>query len=436
MALVSKIKKNQIFYGWYILAASFAILFLTSGIRFSIGVVFKPLMVEFGWNRSSVSLAFFVNMTIYAFSLIVAGRAYDRYGPKWVIAVSAIFLSAGFMGIAVIDSLWEFFIFYGILAGIGMGGTTVPIFATLMTKWFDKYRGLSVSLGLAGSCAGQFILVPAFTFFVLEYGWRSSYFVVGLIMLFVIVGLGLFVIKGDPKDFGLKPFGHKVEATAELKPDGQSLCKPENLDFSLPEAMKTSSFWFFIIVNFICGSGDFLVVTHLIPMVTDYGISPTTAGNMLAWLGLMSLAGILIAGPASDIIGTKIPFALTFLIRFLLFLMILKVQSKLSFYILSLGFGFTLLAGAPLTPILMGKLYGFSNLGLITGVVVTVHHIAGGFWAYVGGLIFDRTGSYMPAFAISAGMALVAFFSMLLIKEKRYLRKDLPVHGTERFEMD
>ncbi len=422
MSSITTFKKNKIFYGWYILAASFIILFLTSGIRFSIGVVFKPLMFEFGWDRSSISLAFFVNMTIYAFFLIVAGRAFDRYGPKWVIAISAIFLSAGFMGIAFIDSLWQFFIFYGILAGIGMGGTTVPLFAALMTKWFQKHQGLAVSMGLAGSCAGQFILVPAFTFFILQYGWRTSYFAVGLIMLVVIVGLGLFVIKGDPKDLGLKPFGHKVEDKDEVKSSKQPPVDTEKLDLSLLDAMKTSSFWLFIVVNFTCGSGDFLVATHLIPMATDYGISPTTAGNMLAWLGLMSLAGILIAGPASDLIGTRIPFALTFIIRCLLFLMILKYQSTLSFYILSLGFGFTLLAGAPLTPILIGKLYGLSNLGLITGVVVTVHHIAGGFWAYMGGLIFDRTGSYIPAFAISAGMALVAFFAMMLIKEKKHLR--------------
>jgi MFS family permease len=422
MSLVAVHKKNKVFYGWYILAASFIILFLTSGIRFSIGVVFKPRMFEFGWNRSSISLAFFVNMTIYAFFLIIAGRAFDRYGPKWVIAVSAVFLSAGFMGIAFIETLWQFFIFYGILAGIGMGGTTVPLFAALITKWFNKHQGLAVSLGLAGSCAGQFILVPAFTFFILQYGWRTSYFVVSLIMLVVILLLGLFVIKGDPKDLGLKPFGHKEENKDKVKSSEQQPVDTVSLDFSLLEAMKTHSFWLFIVVNFTCGSGDFLVATHLIPMVTDYGISPTIAGNMLAWMGLMSLAGILIAGPLSDIIGTRIPFAATFLIRCLLFLMILKYQNTVSFYILSLGFGFTLLAGAPLTPILIGKMYGLSNLGLITGVVVTVHHIAGGFWAYVGGLIFDQTGSYLPAFTISTGMALAAFFAMMLIKEIKHLR--------------
>lgn len=85
-----KIHSFHFFYGWYILAASFVILFFTTGARFTIGVVFKPLMAEFGWDRGLISLAFFLNMTIYAFSLIIIGRAYDRHGPKWVIMISAV----------------------------------------------------------------------------------------------------------------------------------------------------------------------------------------------------------------------------------------------------------------------------------------------------------------------------------------------------------
>ncbi len=177
------------------------------------------------------------------------------------------------------------------------------------------------------------------------------------------------------------------------------------------DAMKTYSFWLFGTVMFVCGSGDFLVTTHLIPMVTDYNIPATSAGNMLAWLGLMSLPGILIAGPLSDRIGNKIPIALTFLMRFALFVFILKFQGLVSFYVFACAFGFTLL---------IGKLYGFSHVGLLSGFITTIHHLGGGFWAYLGGEIFDRTGSYELAFILSAIMALVAVLCTILIKEKRH----------------
>ncbi len=184
--------------------------------------------------------------------------------------------------------------------------------------------------------------------------------------------------------------------------------------------MGTRSFWLYLIVMFVCGSGDFLMMTHLVPFVTDHGISTFTGGKMLAWFGLMSLVGILVAGPASDLIGNKIPIALTFVLRFILFLLILKYQNRGSFYVFALGFGFTFLITGPLTPTLLGRLYGFSHIGLISGFITTVHHLGGGFWAYMGGVIFDHTGSYRLAFILSALMALVAVFSTLLIVEKRH----------------
>ena len=407
------------FYGWYILAASFLILFFTTGARFTIGVVFKPLMAEFGWDRGLISLAFFLNMTIYAFSLIIIGKAYDRHGPKWVITISAVFLSVGFMSLSLVEASWQFFIFYGILAALGMGGTTVPLFAAFMSKWFERGRGLAVSMGLAGSCMGQFILVPAFTVLVLRYGWRISYFCIGLIMLVVIMTLALVVIKGDPHDLGLEPWGHENGVSVRKNKD-RKVTGINSRDLGLTDAMKTYSFWLFVTVMFVCGSGDFWVTTHLIPMVTDYNIPTTTAGNMLAWPGLMSLPGILIAGPLSDMIGNKIPIALTFLMRFALFVLILKFQGLVSFYVFACAFGFTLLITAPLNAILVGKLYGFSHVGLLSGFITTIHHLGGGFWAYLVGEIFDRTGSYEVAFILSAIMALVAVLCTILIKEKRH----------------
>ena len=421
LRMISKLSsfKLNIFYGWYVLAATFAILFLTSGVRFSIGVVFKPLMWEFGWDRGLISLAFFLNMTIYAASLIFTGKYYDRYGPKWVIIISNLLISAGFMSLAFINSFWQFLVFYGIIAAAGMGGTTVPLYAALLSKWFTKGRGLAVSLGLAGSSIGQFILVPLLMAVVLRYGWRISYFSVGLIMLLIISALALFIIKGDPQDLELKPYGHhNHDAQA-----GDAVQKPGRFkagDLSLADAAKTYSFWFFITLMFICGSADFMVTTHLIPMVTDYNISPTGAGNMLAWLGLMSLLGLLVAGPASDTIGTKTPIALTFLLRFFLFTMILNYQNQFAFYVFACAFGFTLLVTAPLNAILVGRLYGFSHVGLISGVITTIHHVGGGFWTYMGGEIFDRTGSYRLVFIISAILALLAILFTLAIKEKKH----------------
>jgi MFS family permease len=413
---------ERLFYGWYILVGCFFLLFFQAGARHSFGVMFKPMIAQFGWNRASISLAFFVNTTIFALTLTIAGRFYDRYGPKWIIFISTVFMAAGYICISLIDSLWEFYVYYGIVAAIGVGGASVPFVAALMSKWFEKRRGLAISLALIGNCVGQFALVPLFTAFVLHYDWRVSYFLIGLIILVVNTILAFTVIKGDPQDLGVTPSGRQ-EQTEITDEQEQTSTGGQPADLGLKDAMRTYSLWLFLIAMFICGSGDFLITAHLIPWVTDYAISATTAGNMLAWFGLMSMGGILVAGPLSDLIGNKIPIALSFLLRICLFLLVLKYQNLITFYVFAMAFGFTFLITAPLTATLVGRLYGFSHVGLLSGFITTIHHFGGGFWAYMGGLIFDKTGSYRLIFILSAVLACIALLCTIFINEERHLKK-------------
>jgi MFS family permease len=409
----------RIFYGWYILAAGFLLLFFQSGARFSFGIMFKPMIAELGWNRAAISSVFFLNMVFFALALSAGGKLYDRYGPRWVIFGSTVLLAGGYMCTALVRSLWQFYLFYGILTAVGTGGASVPLIASLMSKWFEKYRGLAISLSISGTCLGQFALVPIFNQFVLHYSWRISYLLIGLLILVINTFLAFAVIKGNPVDLGFEPYGHKAANDAgDRKPS--TLSPAHAPDLNLTQAMKTYSFWLFLLFMFICGSGDYLVATHLVPFVTDYGVSPTAAANMLALYGLMGLGGILVAGPASDLIGNKIPIALTFVMRVLLFALILKYQTPLSFYIFSAGFGFTWLVTAPLTTTLVGRLYGFAHVGMISGFITTVHHLGGGFWAYMGGLLYDKTGSYQTIFILSAISAAIAVISAVAIKEKKH----------------
>ncbi len=409
---------SRIFYGWYVLAAGFLLLFFQSGARFSFGLMFKPMIAELGWNRASISSAFFLHMVFFALTLSVAGKLYDRYGPRWVILVSTVLITAGYTSTSRITALWQFHFFYGVVTAVGVGGASVPLIAALMSKWFTRRRGLAISLSLSGSCLGQFVLVPIINWIVLAYGWRFSYVLLGIVMLAVNILLVLGAIKGNPEDMGLKPYGHQpMEAAAAPQESDDTPLRTD--DLNLLQAFKTGSFWFFLTVMFICGSGDFMVAAHLVPFVTDYGVSPTTAANMMAWFGLLSMGGILIAGPASDLIGNKIPIALTFAVRLILFLMITQYPNPITFYIFAAGFGFTLMITAPLTTTLSGRLYGFTHVGVISGFITTIHHLGGGLWAFVGGVLFDITGSYQITFIFSAALAVIAIICSLAIKEKR-----------------
>jgi MFS family permease len=288
-----------------------------------------------------------------------------------------------------------------------------------VSKWFEKRRGLALSISLAGASIGAFILVPVLSLAATSYGWRSSFLFLGLIVLVIDSLLAVFVIKGDPHHLNMTPFGARQE-----KPEQTMTSAPspsgEPASMGLRSAARTRSFWLFLVIMFICGSGDFFATTHFINFATDYGVSSFTAGKMMGWFGLMSMVGVIITGPVADRIGSKIPIVVTFLLRFALFLFVLKYKSVTSLYVYALFFGFTQLVTAPLAPMLAGRLYGFRHIGILSGVINTVHFLGGGFWTYATGLIFDRTGSYQLAFALSAIMAMTAVLCAIFIVEKRH----------------
>jgi MFS family permease len=422
-------------YGWYVLAASFAILFVNAGARLMIGVFEKPVIAEFGWGRGAFSAAVLVNTLTLALSIVVTGYLYDRYGPKWVLLGASLLFSGGLMLTSVMTSMWQFVLFYGLMAGAGLGGVAAPIFGAVVSHWFERARGTAISAAMSGSSLGQFALVPLFTVYYLHQGWRSTMLWMGLLTLVVNVVLVLTVLRGDPEDLGKEPFGHASSGAAPPRVDEVSAGEgviavhawatgTEPPSMGLREAMRTGSFWLFTVAMFVCGAGDFLLTTHLVAMATDYGVPTSTAVSMLAWFGLLSLGGILLAGPASDLIGNKIPIAVTFALRVAVFALVVRYQTAWAFWVLALGFGFTYLVTAPLATTLMGRLYGFASIGLLSGFVTTVHHFGGGVWAYLGGAVYDATGAYTAAMALSAVASAVALVCTLLIREVRHEAPD------------
>jgi MFS family permease len=418
----------RIFYGWYVLAASFALLFVNAGAIFIFGLLVKPMQTEFGWSRGAVSSASFLNMAVYALAILVTGKLYDRWGPKWVITGSALLVGLGFGLMATVHSLWAFLLWYGVVAAAGFGGTSTPLFGSLMGRWFEKRRGLAVSLALAGTPLGQFVLLPVVSNAITVSGWRTVSLWIAGVTILCNLALTFAIIRGDPDQLGLRPYGSDDGPRPQDTDSERPLVTPESPappalpeDLSLQEAMRTRSLWLFTLTMFICGAGDFLVLNHLVAMVTDHGLAEAVGASMLAWCGLLGLAGILLAGPALDRWGNRRPVALTFALRIVLFALLLTKKDTVLFWVYALGMGFTLPITAPVLPTLVGKLYGLRHLGFICGSITLVHMLGGGVWSFLAGVIFDHTGNYDLALLISAIASAVALVCMLLVREERHL---------------
>jgi hypothetical protein len=165
-------RPSRIFHGWNAVAASLVMLFLNGSGGFMIGVMVKPVAAEFGRSRSAISAVIFLNLAAYALSIVISGRLYDLYDLKWLVA--SVLFALGHALMATMDSLWQLFPYYGVIAAVGMGGTAVPIFGSIVGRWFEKRRGSVISLAFLGNSLDQFLLVPLLSGLVVAAGWRST----------------------------------------------------------------------------------------------------------------------------------------------------------------------------------------------------------------------------------------------------------------------
>ena len=188
---------------------------------------------------------------------------------------------------------------------------------------------------------------------------------------------------------------------------------------SLSGLARSRHMWLLIGMFAICGFQDFFVSTHVVAFAIDHNVSDLLAGNVLALMGLMALAGVMLSGYLSDLYGPAVPSVLCFLVRIAIFAFIMTSQTTPSIVAFALLYGSTFLITAPLAVIFAGQIFGRRHLGTVTGIVSMIHQVAGGVGAYVGARFFDHFGSYDRAFAVALGMALAATVLSALLHQRR-----------------
>ena len=251
-------------------------------------------------------------------------------------------------------------------------------------------------------------------------GWRTSYVVLGAANFAIVVPLVLATVRsrlpsqldndGDPPD-------DTMAASSQPLP-GRSGPSAPQASPSLSGILASRQLWLLLVVYAICGFQDFFVATHVVAFADDQGVGSVLAGNLLALMGLMGLAGVLASGVLADAFGAARPAALCFLMRIGIFAFVTYFQDPASVVAFGLLYGFTFLITAPLVVVFAGNIFGSKRLGTVSGLISMVHQIAGGLGALVGALIFDRWGSYDAAFVLMLVLALLGTAATLLLREK------------------
>jgi MFS family permease len=225
---------HKIFYGYVVVAASFLIMVVIWAAYYSFGVFFKPLITEFGWTRATTSGAFSLSAIINGLLAIAMGKLTDKYGPRIVMTICAILLCLGLVLMSKVQEIWQLYLFYGFIVGIGMGGSFVPLMSTVV-RWFYEGRSKMTGIVAAGMGIGALIGPPIAHQLIIHFGWRKSYVIFGTTVFSTAI-LVAQLIKRDPSEVGQHALGEtKIGAQLETKPSSKAL--------SFREAIYTRQFW-------------------------------------------------------------------------------------------------------------------------------------------------------------------------------------------------
>ena len=388
---------------WVILAAGFFILFFAGGSRYALGLMLKPMTEDLGWSRSTLSFAVTFFMFTSALALPLAGRLVDRYSLRWVLAFGATTVAVGVGLMSQVAEPWQVFLVYGVLFAVGHAATGNPIVGVMITRWFERRRGIANSVAVSGNATGQLVIIGTLAAFLTNTGWRNAYGLLGAANLIIAVPLILAALKSWPRtDAESDQVDTPEGGTPQV--DAPSIAVP----LGPPSVIRSGQFWLLVFLYAVCGFQDFLMVTHIVAFAQDSGIGTVLAGNILALMGLMGLIGVLCAGLLSDAFGAQRPLALCFVMRIGIFALILAAQNTPVILVFSLLYGFTFLMTAPLTVIFSREIFGPVRIGTVSGTISMVHQMFGGLGALVGALIFDYWGSYYWAFVLMLGLSIGA----------------------------
>lgn len=392
---------GQVFYGWTVVAASFLLDALAYGTKYSFGVFFKPIQQEFGWSRAAVSGAASIFWIGHGAFAILMGWAGDRFGPRKVLSLAILISGSALLLVGGIQNLWQLYLVYGVIFSFGVSAVWTVLTATV-SRWFTGRRGLALGLIAAGTGTGTVFLPLLSLYLISAYGWRMAYGILGLGLL--VLGLAAAqLLRRDPGEMGLKPYGWKPEASTAAAPAGES-------GIALLPALRRRSLWLLALMHLCTSVALQMVMTHLVNYATDVGIAAMLAASFVSFVAAASVAGRLAIGTASDRIGRRRAFAICTLANGLAILWLIGASSTWMFIAFAAFFGFFYGGWIPLFPALTGEIFGTSHLGAIYGVISLASGIGGVIGPALAGYLFDLSSSYSVAFFLGA---MAMFFAAL-----------------------
>ncbi|MDE0031135.1 MAG: MFS transporter [Deltaproteobacteria bacterium] len=409
-------------YGWLIVAVTFFASFNGAGIRVVPTVLIHPLEADFGWARSAITFGISINLLLYGVAAPIVGWVLDKYGPRKVMLTSLTLLSAGLLCTTFVSQLWQFWLTWGVMVGLGAGGMSGVLSASVAHRWFNARRGQAVGILSSGSSTGQIVFIPFMLWIIAYTGWRTgSYILVACTGAAVL--LVWMLMRDNPQDIGLEPYNQGPGAQA-VPPVDKTAVKTEEAKTAAPvmgirDAIKTPTFWLLCGVFSICGgTANGLVGTHLLPHALENGFDKLTVASAIGLMGTMNVIGTLFSGWLADRVDPRKLIAGVFTLRGLSLFYLTLVDNTAGLLFFTVVYGLDWFATVPPVVMLAGQTFGKQSIGRIYGWIFLAHQVGGSAMAWGGGLLYDYVGNYEMAFFAGGWMGLMAAAFGLSIRKK------------------
>jgi MFS family permease len=414
--------RKKVFYGWWIVLATNVICMLGFGTwLYSFGVFFKPMIAEFGWSRAMTSGAASLRSIEGGVAGPIVGWLVDKYGGRWVIFAGGVISGLGFALMPFVNSLLAFYLIYGVLLSIGMSFMLYIPSYTVIAKWFQRKLSRALSVLAVGAGLGGLIFTPISAVLIKHMGWRFAFLAIGIVIWLVVLPLSM-VIREKPSDLGLRPDGDSEEEQAEAEAGSKEA--GGGVDFTLKQAMLSSTFWLLALAMFCQSMAHSVVFVHAVPYLTDIGISAAQAAVSVGLLTMVSVVGRLLFGYLGDFMDKRRLFMVSYTMIGLGMLVLRSANTMPLVYLFIALFGVGYGANVPLMPAIRAQYFGRASLGKIQGFMTPVTMVAGATGPITAGHLFDRLGSYSLSFLIISILPFLAAVVVCLIPPPGRVREN------------
>ncbi|MEE8395099.1 MAG: MFS transporter [bacterium] len=398
-----------IYYGWVVIAVVSVTLFMVLGFRFAFGIFYVAILEETGWQRGETAAIFSVAMLVYAVVSVLSGAVFDWLGPRVLFPIGLVILAAGLALCSTISSLWEFYLYYGVLVGVAFSMLGFIPHMAFVPRWFVRRRGLAAAVALSGVGIGSLTLSIAAERLLEIWSWRTIFLAFGAVTLVVLVPLILVFHRTSPEAIGLHP-------------DGLTTAPPKKKQTGLERGgfwwvLGTSRFWLLFVAVGMTGFGGMTMVVHQTRLLVDMGYTLALAAGIFGFTGLLRSVGGIFWGPLSDRIGRRFCIAIISLMGLVAVLLLLVGEQDpnlvyLAGFVVLWGAGFTSMA--PVYASTVADLFPGRHLGKVMGMLDLGFGMGSASGPYLAGTIFDGVGSYRPMLWVLLGAVFMNGFALWL----------------------